>query len=406
MTRETKVGLLVGMGVILLIGIIVSDHLAVVQQQEPADFTRFADQAQESIAPMDRTVEAPAYPGDSRPTTGYPPAAPRRQPVPTPQELEAQRWRAAEPSDAPAYLPEQPPMAMGLDGAPQTPAQRPGYPAEQPRQAPQAPAYPPAVREVPTLTFDGQPVNAIDRELAQADQPITPTAPSVPTPQAAAPDVPPQRATGAEIVHYVKKGETLYDIALKYYGNGEYWRSIAAQNEGKVLPNGHVNENVRLVIPNRSGLALGDDFVPAGSERAVRVDVVVNDGRRWIEVKPGDTLIGLAGRHLGSEGRWKQLLDANRDQMDSPTDLRAGMTLVLPAADAAAGSSERAAAPREATRTASSKTYTVRPGDTLTRIAERVLGDGSRWKDIYQANRDKLKSPDSVVVGQELRLPS
>ena len=39
---------------ILLIGIIVSDHLSVVQSQDPARMTTFADQAQESIHPNPR----------------------------------------------------------------------------------------------------------------------------------------------------------------------------------------------------------------------------------------------------------------------------------------------------------------------------------------------------------------
>ena len=34
-----------------------------------------------------------------------------------------------------------------------------------------------------------------------------------------------------------------------------------------------------------------------------------------------------------------------------------------------------------------------------------MLGDGDKWKMVYEANRDKLKSPDRVEVGQELRIP-
>ncbi len=51
------------------------------------------------------------------------------------------------------------------------------------------------------------------------------------------------------------------------------------------------------------------------------------------------------------------------------------------------------------------ETYTVRSGDTLSRIAQRVYNDGSRWKVIYDANRDILKNPQDLQVGQTLRIP-
>ncbi len=53
------------------------------------------------------------------------------------------------------------------------------------------------------------------------------------------------------------------------------------------------------------------------------------------------------------------------------------------------------------------KTYTVQAGDNLTRIARKVYGpDGSqRWRDIYQANRHVLDSPDDLQVGQVLTIP-
>ena len=53
-------------------------------------------------------------------------------------------------------------------------------------------------------------------------------------------------------------------------------------------------------------------------------------------------------------------------------------------------------------------TYVVRPGDNLSRIAgyDFIYGDRNLWKKIYEANKDKLKSPDKVVVGQKLIIPT
>lgn len=50
-------------------------------------------------------------------------------------------------------------------------------------------------------------------------------------------------------------------------------------------------------------------------------------------------------------------------------------------------------------------TYRVRKGDTLTGIATRLLGNSQRYRDIYEANRDRLSSPDALRVGMDLRIP-
>ena len=49
----------------------------------------------------------------------------------------------------------------------------------------------------------------------------------------------------------------------------------------------------------------------------------------------------------------------------------------------------------------------VRPGDTLTSIARRHLGDGGRWREIHLANRETIGSdPDALKVGMVLVLPA
>jgi LysM repeat protein len=50
-------------------------------------------------------------------------------------------------------------------------------------------------------------------------------------------------------------------------------------------------------------------------------------------------------------------------------------------------------------------TYTVQSGDTLSRISSQVYGTPNRWREIYEANRDTMASPNSLRVGQELRIP-
>lgn len=51
-------------------------------------------------------------------------------------------------------------------------------------------------------------------------------------------------------------------------------------------------------------------------------------------------------------------------------------------------------------------TYTVEDGDYLIKIAGRFYGDGTRWFDIYNANRDIIKDPNMIWIGQILVIPA
>ena len=51
------------------------------------------------------------------------------------------------------------------------------------------------------------------------------------------------------------------------------------------------------------------------------------------------------------------------------------------------------------------KTYTVQTGDTLGKIAQALYGDGGRWTEIYEANKDTIADPNVIEVGQELKIP-
>ena len=50
-------------------------------------------------------------------------------------------------------------------------------------------------------------------------------------------------------------------------------------------------------------------------------------------------------------------------------------------------------------------TYTVQKGESLWSISKKVYGKATAWRQIFDANRDQLKSPDQVRPGMTLRIP-
>lgn len=49
--------------------------------------------------------------------------------------------------------------------------------------------------------------------------------------------------------------------------------------------------------------------------------------------------------------------------------------------------------------------YVVEAGDNLWKIAQKTLGSGFRWEEIYEANKDQIKDPNLIYVGQKLNIP-
>ena len=52
------------------------------------------------------------------------------------------------------------------------------------------------------------------------------------------------------------------------------------------------------------------------------------------------------------------------------------------------------------------RSYTVVQGDTLSHIAKAHYGRASKWRAIFEANRDQIDDPDRIFPGQVLRIPA
>jgi nucleoid-associated protein YgaU len=400
MARETKVGLIVGLGVILFVSVFVSDYIS-------------------APVPNEAIGDSPS-PNFVEQTTNQP-------------EFVLQREQDTQPASGP--IDPRDLAAAGLDRI------DPRRPLPAPVDPPSVTIGTPPFREGVTLTEpidDSTPIaidttgtNASpigyasidDSHLARGHQ-LAPErdGPGVdPLEHLQHVDIPEPQLFNAQpvnVTHVVAPGETLTAIARKHYdGDGNMWRSIRDANPGKVGANGEIVQGVTLKIPKRSTESAdptGDlaQRSAAGGEQPQRRRV------RMITVKEGETLSELASKHLGSAGMWQLIMDVNADVLEKPTQLRAGMKLRIPAepvvriieeANAALADSEdtreSAADTRSENQPSATATYTVKEGDSLYRIAQNLLGDGDRYDEIFKANQDKLSSAGDIRVGMKLTLP-
>ena len=47
----------------------------------------------------------------------------------------------------------------------------------------------------------------------------------------------------------------------------------------------------------------------------------------------------------------------------------------------------------------------IRGGDSLWRISRKTYGQGIRYTTIFAANRDQIRDPDRIYIGQIFKLP-
>lgn len=77
----------------------------------------------------------------------------------------------------------------------------------------------------------------------------------------------------------------------------------------------------------------------------------------------------------------------------SYSDLTADITVVAGAPAAAVPNNQ------------TGQTYTVKSGDTLSALSKQFYGNANAYMRIFNANRDQLKDPDKIQVGQKLVIP-
>lgn len=245
-------------------------------------------------------------------------------------------------SVSPGPLPPTPAPTEVAAGAPVTPA-----PAPAPTVTP-GPTPPPSepLRLAPTLEMPSATVtpSAPTPAPAPAITPITPVSDTAVTPVAAA------ASASGERTYVVEKGDVLWTIAEKIYGDGTKHTLIAKANK---LENGQLRIGQKLVIP----------AAPAAPAPAVADVAKPGPAPFGAPVTPGDTSV--------------------------PTP-------VTPVAPAPVTPTTAPASAAGATE------YVVKEGDGYWSIAQKVYGDGAKWYVIEKANKVDSRQ---LRVGMKLVIP-
>ena len=142
--------------------------------------------------------------------------------------------------------------------------------------------------------------------------------------------------------------------------------------------------------------SLPDAAAPVGDQPA-STEVIFHD------VRPGESLSAICGRHYGDPSLAAVL--ARYNGIVDPDVLRAGHRLRVPAAAAIVpGVAPHRPGP-EGDRT-QPRTYTIKPGDSLSEIAERLLDSSHKWEELYELNRNVISDPDNIQAGVVINLPT
>ena len=205
---------------------------------------------------------------------------------------------------------------------------------------------------------------------------------------------------GKVIEHKVKKGDTLSDLAEKYYGKSDKHRIIAKYNDLKkksVLKVGQI-----ILIPMTDGKEYPEK--PNGKKDKPR-----KDHTKYIKhsIQPGETLSDVAKLYYDSYSKWRILAKFNGFRKN--TQLKVGQIVKVPEIKGMAFPDK----PKKRNATVSEPTnkdykyttHTVGKGDTLEIIAQKYYGEKSKWPIIPIIEKDNNLNPKrKLSIGQQIKI--
>ena len=175
-----------------------------------------------------------------------------------------------------------------------------------PREPAAQPQEPPAVIDPLTL----------DTPQSESEAQIQPE--PAPEPEPRRVGVIPPRFTE----YTVQRGDDFWTIADRVYGARGHWEAVAKANPGVDPTRLRAGQKLRIAVdPNNIQGLPADQDQPAPAPPSPNLEYVV---------ARGDTLSGIAQSLYGRATLWRIILDANRDQLSRPEDVRPGMRLIIP----------------------------------------------------------------------------
>lgn len=122
-------------------------------------------------------------------------------------------------------------------------------------------------------------------------------------------------------------------------------------------------------------------------------------GKEKIEKEVQDQGLSTEGMEIDVDDKGKVTVsgEAESQEMKEKVILAMGNVFGIGEVEDKAGAKDKGA---------QSQFHTVVSGDTLWKISKKYYGKGSRYPEIFEANRPMLTHPDKIYVGQVLRIPA
>ena len=122
-------------------------------------------------------------------------------------------------------------------------------------------------------------------------------------------------------------------------------------------------------------------------------------------VEAGDTLTAIAGTWFKDTSKWKEIVAVNPGL--SPSNLKVGQKINLPAKSGSASTKVSSATKSSASTVTAGNQHVVTAGETLASISDKAYGNRTNWKKIYEANKSVIGSnPSTLKVGMKLTIPA
>lgn len=389
MTREVKLSLILGFALVLVVGVLLSDHLSGARQANL-----------QAVHPESGLTFDPA-PANANMAPDLVLVNEQGQPIPPPSQWQAQT------------------QPVHQAPAPAVPQADPGRIASAPSTGETAGGHSPTMLDELRNRFASG-VSAAVNDLANGQTPPPGVAfsgdglqfaPPVDAPPSMTPDVQPverarveprpifideprltpgqteaRAASASESddepgfrLYQVRDGETLWSIAAQQMGNGAKHKELLAINRDRLGRDGTLKAGASIRIPTGEApvkFEVPADEAPVKADRRDTRPAAEPKNQKKPETRPAPP---ASSDKIASNQRSKPITKPETPKNDKP---------------------EPAAKP------AGKGTYTVRKGDTLGEIASKLLGSSSRYEDILAANTDKLSDEESLQPGMVLKIPS